>query len=304
MSKVLICGGISSQTGKSCEILDLESPSTTCKVIPNLLVPIFAAIGGLKFNGNPVICGGQQISMYSENCYSLENNGWFSSHNMSSARGYGAATQLKNGQLLVTGGHNNTFFINDSEMTKAEGWESKIPLLPVTIGYHCTVTINSTTVMAIGGYQNDKLAGNTFYFTFGGKNWSVGPALKYPRYMLSCGRIMTDPTNQQMSVLVAGGSNGLRESMSSVEILDEGTSEWRNGPGLPFPISYSQMVEDQYGGVVLIGGVVSTLGRLDMLYHLPHAGIDAKWSEMEQKLKTGRYFHSAFLVPDNIAGCS
>jgi hypothetical protein len=119
LSAVLICGGAFTQAGISCEILDLESPSTTCKVIPNLPVALYVAIGGLGFNGNPVICGGQQTSKYSGTCYSLENNGWISSHNMSSARGYAAASQLQNGQLLVTGGHNHTFFISDSEMTTA-----------------------------------------------------------------------------------------------------------------------------------------------------------------------------------------
>ncbi len=158
--------------------------------------------------------------------------------------------------------------------------------------------------MAIGGYQNDFVSGNTFYFTFGETSWRVGPALKTKRAQHSCGRIMPDQTNQQMSVLVVGGTDGKGSSFSSVEILDGGASEWRNGPALPFAIAYSQMVEDQYGGVVLIGGIVSILNRYDILYQLPHAGIDAKWSEMEQKLKTGRYYHSAFLVPDNSAGCS
>jgi hypothetical protein len=64
------------------------------------------------------------------------------------------------------------------------------------------------------------------------------------------------------------------------------------------------MVEDQNGGVVMIGGESSSVGRLDTIYQLPHGGQDAVWTKMEQKMKTGRSRHTAFLVPDNIVECS
>jgi hypothetical protein len=64
------------------------------------------------------------------------------------------------------------------------------------------------------------------------------------------------------------------------------------------------MVEDQNGGVVLIGGDSSSAGTLGTLYQLPHGGQDAVWTKMEQKMKIGRYEHTAFLVPDNFVDCS
>ncbi len=63
------------------------------------------------------------------------------------------------------------------------------------------------------------------------------------------------------------------------------------------------MVEDQNGGVVLIGGSSSSV-HLDTLYQLPRGGQDAVWTKMEQKMKTGRREHTAILVPDNIVDCS
>jgi hypothetical protein len=92
--------------------------------------------------------------------------------------------------------------------------------------------------------------------------------------------------------------------LSSVEILDEGSNEWQTGPELPFEIIGAQMVEDQNGGVVLIGGKSSSSENLDSLYQLPHGGLDAVWTKMEQKMKTGRSGHTAILVPDNIIDCS
>jgi hypothetical protein len=106
-----------------------------------------------------------------------------------------------------------------------------------------------------------------------------------------------------MSIIVAGGWDG-SSYLSSVEILDEGSNEWQTGPELPFGIGLSQMVEDQNGGVVLIGGYSSAVVNLDTLYQLPHGGQDAVWTKMEQKLKTGRREHTAILVPDNIVECS
>ena len=65
-----------------------------------------------------------------------------------------------------------------------------------------------------------------------------------------------------------------------------------------------QMVEDQNGGVVLIGGESSSNDYLDTLYQLPHGSQDAVWTKMEQQMKTGRYRHTAFFIPDNIFDCS
>jgi hypothetical protein len=105
-----------------------------------------------------------------------------------------------------------------------------------------------------------------------------------------------------MSIIVAGGYYS--SYLSSVEILDEGSNEWQTGPELPFGIYSSQIVEDQNGGVVLIGGESSSISKLDTLYQLPHGGQDAVWTKMEQKMKTGRNEHTAFLVPDNTVDCS
>ncbi len=224
---------------------------------------------------------------------------------MNSVRVYAAAAQLQNGKLLVTGGYVGSLSsLNSAEMLTEEGWESNIPSLPVTIFAHCMVTVNSTTVMAIGGYQNGQYSGKIFYFTFGEESWTEGPELKNKRRYHSCGKIRRNKESQEMSIIAAGGYDGSYLS-SSVEILDEGSNQWQTGPELPIGIYRSQMVYDQNGGVVLIGGDSSSSdGYLDTLYQLPHGGQDAVWTKMEQNLKTGRSAHTAFLVPDNLVDCS
>ncbi len=231
----------------------------------------------------------------------MENNEWVSSASMNSERGSSAAVQLQDGTLLVTGGEDGSgSSLNSAEMLTEDGWESNIPSLPVTIYYHCMVTVNSTTIMAISGYQNYEDSGKTFFFTFGEESWTEGPELKNERFLHSCGKIRRNKESQEMSIIVAGGYAGFFSSLSSVEILDEGSNEWQTAPELPFGIGHSQMVEDQNGGVVLIGG----LGNLDTIYHLPHGGQDANWTKLEQTMQTGRWHHTAILIPDNIVDCS
>jgi hypothetical protein len=165
------------------------------------------------------------------------------------------------------------------------------------------VTVNSTTVMVIGGYQNGMDSGKTFYFTFEEESWTEGPELENKRRLHSCGKIRRNKESQEMSIIVAGGEDG-SSILSSVEILHEGSNEWQTGPELPFGIYGSQMVEDQNGGVVLIGGYSSSVSSLGTLYQLSHGGQDAVWTKMEQKMKTGRGYHTAFMVPDSSVDCS
>jgi hypothetical protein len=227
-SKLLICGGDNTNT---CEIINLASSTSTCKNPPNFPTKVYAAIGGLGFKGNPIICGGVQNGVFSNKCYSLENNNWVSSDSMNSVRAPAAAAQMQDGKLLVTGGYDGSH-LKSAEMLTEEGWERNIPSLPVTIAYHCMVNVNSTTVMAIGGQQNGQYSGKTFYFTFGEESWTEGPELKNKRAAHSCGKIRRNKESQEMSIIVAGGSGG--SYLSSVEILDEGSNEWQTGPELPF----------------------------------------------------------------------
>jgi hypothetical protein len=234
-----------------------------------------------------------------------KNNDWVSSASMNSIRDSAAAAQLQDGKLLVTGGYDGSGSdLNSAEMLTEEGWESSILSLPVTIPAHCMVTVNSTTVMVIGGSQNGQISGKTFFFTFGEESWTEGPELKIKRRSHSCGKIRRDKDSQEMSIIVAGGYVGGSSRLSSVEILHEGSNEWQTGPELPFGIYKSQMVEDQNGGVVLIGGYSQSAGRLDTLYQLSHGGQDAVWLNMEQKMNTGRKEHTAILIPDNVVDCS
>jgi N-acetylneuraminic acid mutarotase len=301
-SKLLICGGYSAIN--TCEVISLESSAITCKNPPDFPATVYRAIGGLGIQETPIVCGGRQDNSNSNSCYSLEDNEWVSYDSMSSVRVDFAVARLQDGTLLVTGGNDKSGSSSNTSETLTEvGWESNTPPLPVTLSGHCMVTVNSTNVMVIGGHQNDKISGKTLYFTVGEEDWTEGPELKNKRTFHSCGKIRRDKEGQELSIIVAGGQDG-SSYLSSVEILNEGDNEWQTGPELPFGINWSQMVEDQNGGVVLIGGFSESIGILDTLYQLPHGDQDAVWTIMEQKLETSRHQSTAILVPDNVVDCS
>jgi hypothetical protein len=178
----------------------------------------------------------------------------------------------------------------------------------VSSSFSCMVLLNSSTSFLIGGKQDESYSSPNSYLLNTASNsqeWIKGPSLKIGREHHSCARIRKDSSSHQFSIIVVGGWNHRNfEKLESVEILDEGASEWRNGPDLPFGISHASLVEDPSGGVVLVGGNSFDNRHLKTLFSLSDAGDDAKWIEMPQKLKIGRYDHTAFLVPDDVATCS
>lgn len=113
----------------------------------------------------------------------------------------------------------------------------------------------------------------------------------------SCGLIKKDTNSDEFSVIVVAGTSN--EARRSVQILDEGATEWRSGVDFPHLAFGASLVTDRHGGVVVIGGVSSSVGPLDTLYHLPHANADA-WTLMDQKLPEPTGLPFSFLVSDDV----
>jgi hypothetical protein len=298
MTKLLVgLGETDEGHTKTAEIIDLES-AKTCKNLPDFPLAN-PGIGGLGFQNMPMICS------YTSECYSLDRNKWTSSFSTKSERFFGAASlspyPTKSYKLFLTGGKRT----NTTQVLTEEGWEELPQTIPVlSIFSHCAVLVNSTTVMVIGGYQNHKSSNKTYFFNTENEIWTEGPQIKNDRTDHSCGMIRKNNHSQDFSLIVAGGGNSDDNILSSVEILDPGSNDWRKGTDLPFGIYGAEMVADQNGGVVLVGGSKGTLNYLNTLYQLPHGGEDTEWFEMEQKLETGRGDHVAFLVHDSLVDCS
>ncbi len=154
------------------------------------------------------------------------------------------------------------------------------------------VFLNSTTAFLIGGLINgvkdeerSNYLRNTYIFNTAANSqeWIPGPKLNFGRDHHACARIRKDSSSHQFSIIVVGGGN-LDGILKTVEILDEGSNEWRNGPDLPLEIRFGSLVEDPTGGVILVGGETYVDRQLQTLFRLSDAGVDAKWIQMPQKL--------------------
>ena len=291
----------------SIEIIDLGSSSSSCQDLTNFPRKVYGTIGGLTSNKNPIICGGhdQSTGQIVSDCSTYEDGVWNSFPSMTTPRSFAAASTAPPSDgahsLYVTGGQAEGKYPNTLEVLSDDGWHQLTTPLPVeTIDRHCMVLLNLTTVMIIGGTQGESnYSTNTYFFNTDNGEWVAGPMLFSSKYLLSCGKILNDSQSHKESVIVAGGCDPY--ASSSVDILDLGASKWRKGPNLPIPICEASMVEDGFGGVLLIGGWNGT-GYLDTLYQLSHS--NSEWILMPQKLKFGRAFVTAFLVPDEITNCN
>jgi hypothetical protein len=285
------------------EIIDLESAATTCKNLTNFPLALEGSFGGLGFQDKPIICGTVDGNLnHSKKCFSLEGDEWIYLPGMNTTKAWTADSpslyqSLSQAFFSGRGKERSVVDLNTTEDLTAQRWEEYLPQsIPFKFNAYCSVLVNPTTVLVIGS-EPSQGSSTTYYLNIENEIWTPGPYLNNIRENTSCGKVRRSNNSQEFSIIVAGGWDVFQQS--SVEILDQGAEEWRKGPELPMKMYEAKMVEDQKGGVILVGGYSNDIGPLETLLHLPHGGEDAQWTEMDQKLNVGRKVHVAFLVPDN-----
>ena len=284
----------------SVEIIDLLSNSAQCQNFPNFSRSTYGAGGVLDKDDNPIVCGGYR----SQKCETFQNGNWIPSQPLIEDSHHLRIIKLPlfNGSvsMFATGMYSPNF--KSAEILLNGSWENLPGFLSVKISAHCMVMLNSSALLIIGGKQDTvENSPKTHILNIKNQEWIEGPELKFGRRFQSCSRIPSKSQSSSYSIIVVGGEMNNVNILSSVEILDEGSSEWRKGPELPYGICCSAIVEHPLGGVALIGGAASGIRVLDTIYHLPHAGDDAQWKEATQKLKLARRYHTAFMIPDEVA---
>ena len=277
------------------EIIDiLNSSVTSCIGFPKFPYPT-AGGQGLSNEEEPLICSNTAGPL--TNCYSFSSGIWKYNSSMNFARNSFAMAKspFHGTSWLVTGG---MYPPEDVDEIMVNGtWVRSPASLPLPIREHCMVFINSSTVMVLGGYFGGNL-NSTYILNAEFPSWVEGPQMQDSRAFHSCGLVPNSALSTHLSIIVAGGTSG---NMASVEILDEGSNQWRRGPDLPIGSTYNTMVAHPLGGIIVLGGKSLDLGPLDKLFYLPHAGPNAQWQELPQKLSVARALIVAVLVPDEVA---
>lgn len=135
------------------------------------------------------------------------------------------------------------------------------------------------------------------------QEWELHSELNFARFFLTCGKVSTDDSSSLKSIIVPGGQ-GSAGFLSSVEVLDPGSTTWRMGPELPVKIHRSSLAEDTQGGVVLAGGEAQDETHVDRLFRLPHVGPSSQWQTLPVRLNKGRYWHVSVMMPSNYFTCT
>ena len=99
-------------------------------------------------------------------------------------------------------------------------------------------------------------------------------------------------------MIVAGGM-GFTKTLKSSEELDLATLTWSPGPDLPNPIAFGESVP--FRNSFLIVGGSKGYRYFDVIYEYNPENKD--WMQRPQRLKKERISFTAFLIPDDVAGC-
>jgi hypothetical protein len=174
--------------------------------------------------------------------------------------------------------------------------------LPECLYDSCMVQVNSSQIFYVGGYDmHDQASPHTYFYNPNTNEWSTGTDMLIPRVALSCG-IIKD-SNGRDTVIVAGGYDGYRGSMSSAEIYNLDLDKWELGPSLPREIHWGHIMPHPQVGIVLVTGTTYS-GYYDLpneIYYLNSSS--SEWSILTQKLQIPRYAHAVINVPSAFTEC-
>ena len=150
---------------------------------------------------------------------------------MSTTRAFAASLITDENILWVTGGLDYDYpsmYLSSTEYILKTGESVKGPELPLTLGGHTLISINSTFSMFIGGETFNSEGTTldlTYYFDHYNQVWFDGPRLNHARYFHGSG-IVTDLITREKLVVVSGGAyyddEILTQVLDSTEILIDG----------------------------------------------------------------------------------
>ena len=215
--------------GRKVEIVDLENPSKSCILSAEFPYKLANAVGGFTSSG-PLLCGGKYYGPYekSADCYGIRSNGQFvkmSELTMDTPRASASSIVTEDGKLMIFGGWSrgalaDTEIINAPESKTEDGFK-----LPKGIYGQCSVLINATTVIVLGGYNNVFLQKSTYFINLETLQVTNGPEMQEAGVWFGCAVF---EHNQQNVVIATGGIWSFTYSTQFLH-LDSTRLAWSSG---------------------------------------------------------------------------
>ena len=197
MTKLLVA--TSDARSKIVEIINFDKsrPDVTCANLPDLPVGLGGGTGIIFRGTTPIICGresGYGESPFVCQCFKLEQGIWKTmilpplclfypqsvamSYNNSDFESY-----------VLTGGYSKPQFVDNFAVFDGQTWTQTFPSqIPLNVGSHCTIKINSTLILMIGGYYLN-VSKSTYFCDIAASICYPGPNLNTARCHHACGTL-------------------------------------------------------------------------------------------------------------------
>lgn len=294
---------LNNQAGAPSQVVDLNLVSKVCPPIPQYPKHIWWSKVVPSETGMPLVCGGYPDTSA---CYQLTPGGWILHSRMREARFLFSFAKNNFGAELIYAALGSTNQLTGNQIEyfnqTSNTWNLSSVQLPLSISGLAALFINETTLFCTGG-QNLQVGFLNTTFFISPIGITQGPLMKVARTTHGFSRVARDKYNKEYVYLVAGGY-GIPGLVNSVEVFDAERNEWQDGPPLPFPTADLDMTEDSLGGVLITGGYspYSQTGS-SVILHLPHAGPDATWKILLQKLNGIFFKNVALVIPNHLNIC-
>ena len=224
-TKILVATGYQTEA-KKVEVIDLVSPSKSC-TLSDFPIRLANAIGAFTPLG-PTICSGWNYETSSRigDCFTLKSNGgnFLQSTDVSLNTPRSSASGFVSdlGELFISGGYGSGGnYLNSGEIIYFDQNNVDDFVLKEKIGGHCSVLVNSSTAMILGGYDGSSNVKSTYFLNLNNFKVTDGPKMQERRSYLGCAVF---EHNKRKFVIAAGGWN-----LKSTEILNLDTEIWTTG---------------------------------------------------------------------------
>ena len=269
-SSYLIIGG--NPKGRPTEVFDIYNTKMSCTFEDD--DRIVGNHGYLSTDGYPVACAGY---LSRPECLQfLENGTWIQNEEiiLSNYRGSSGSTKLDNFRFWITGGGYYNIYLSTSEILIDNEIIEEGPDLPLRMGGHCQVMLNSSYIFFIGGKTTNQIdLDRTWSYSWNSKQWTDQPNLMEVRSFHSCGIYRGE------YLVVTAGTNGVNELVTTELLkLSQSPWKWTQGPELEKAKSYCQIIQDDNGEIYVSGGSYNTFYSTKMVEKFT---ID-KWIKLER----------------------
>jgi len=207
---------------------------------------------------------------------------------------YASATTLANGDPIILGGGGlSDSWDFDPEYSSVvyhqdTGEWTSGPTLPDHVVYTCTVKINTTHSLMLGGnifdpFDSSEQVSTTDVYMFDGNFFTQVSGMRQARAAAGC------TLSSEGNIIVAGGfvteGEGTARPLSSVEIYNTVKDTWEEGPELPKPAAFFAGMINDGDKVLLFGGIGHEDSFSADIYSLVNGA--EEWNLEDTKLAEG-----------------